>query len=1074
MSSHRFGPFILLLTLCAAFLVGCGGSSGDNGTAAPAPPTPPPAGGILAGTAGSPAIDAMPATDIGAALAADFGGDGRLLSRMGVLFLPGATVGQVNAAAAAVEAGLAFSQPQSLMAVLAVPRQPDLAALLAQVDLLNQQPGVAGAWSMAALATGRLPGEETGTPIPAADLAYLLPMRFPAAWNAANLLAGCESRRVPVLVLDVFDEPVPAAFLERIPATSFTGDPTNLPLPSGSKDRGDHGYLVTQVMAALPDGGRPTGAHPDAACLSIEPVGAGGLSAEEAILKLGGRIASIGGPTILQSSLAFRPPLCDQDGNCLDESEAYEPSGELLRQSLIERIATAIRWAGFLGAGDNASLLIIDSAGNDADNVMGQRYAGLRDASLASSFAMVTTLPDLADAWGSEGSGAAGWIPRLSNGATDPTRPNIALEPEVLLILQDEFDQTGKSAFTGALNVATVGALGRPPGGVVTSAETLSRAAFSNPGASLYAVAEGMQLGALNDLGEDNFSGTSFAAPQVSGLAAYLWLLSDALRSREVADTLALIEVTAQHGAAGDPGIVDAYQAVLALDRLDPQQAVRRAILDVNGDGRFDEDDLEAYVAAFEEYGGGQTAVIPDFSRFDLNGDGFTGGSRAAPMQLEPGNLPLTAEPEFGVLVILVEDEPEIFNQAEVTDLQALCYFAYRTDPQLYTGSPDRREELLGAERCSRPVTLSAVFPQSFSGNADLDIEARRVDETGESQPLAGVPLRFSPTCAVIATPTGFTDENGRFNVLVTPAADCTEVSVLVEALDSLEEGSRVFASIGVSASVLTGEPTDPGGTGVPVEARNRLGLVSFVPSARFRSGGGALRTQFFFDQGFDLIDDRSMSNGLPAEPFAYDEEEPLIRTISSPGLGSATFTINLRYSENLSGIGAGGFGSPAGIVNLSATCSAEVFHEPGVSRSCSVDTANPGNPSPPANCWEPRGMAHAQFSLSVRDNVNHAVLANVAVNATLTGVSDPALNLPRDQTRVIAPIPDDFNLDVLGSESGVPGAAVSASRSGTAVESSFSFEVEVIVQCEGVDDDAYPLKSEATLNFSAQGVSGD
>jgi len=196
---------------------------------------------------------------------------------------------------------------------------------------------------------------------------------------------------------------------------------------------------------------------------------------------------------------------------------------------------------------------------------------------------------------------------------------------------------------------------------------------------------------------------------------------------------------------------------------------------------------------------------VPDFSRFDLNGDGFTGGLRVAPMQLDPGDLPLTAAPEFGALVALVENDEEVFNQAGVTDLQALCFLAYRTGPQLYTGSTVRREELLGAERCSRPITLSTIFPQAFSGDADLDVlvTLRVTGPAGSTvqEPLADLLVRFSPNCASVSAAERSTDQAGRANVRVTPAQGCNSVSVRVDVLDN---GALIASEI-VTATVSTG-----------------------------------------------------------------------------------------------------------------------------------------------------------------------------------------------------------------------------------------------------------------------------
>src|SRR5262249_46092148 len=132
--------------------------------------------------------------------------------------------------------------------------------------------------------------------------------------------------------------------------------------------------------------------------------------------------------------------------------------------------------------------------------------------------------------------------------------------------------------------------------------------------------------------------GTSQAAPQVAGLAAYVWSLAPDLTPQQLA---ALLEATALRtpvpgaspvvadcGSVPPAPTIDAYEAVLSIDAAGPpdpsNSPVRAAILDVDGDGDFDQDDLAEFVGKLIDPATdvARESEDPDFSRWDLNGDG--------------------------------------------------------------------------------------------------------------------------------------------------------------------------------------------------------------------------------------------------------------------------------------------------------------------------------------------------------------------------------------------------------------------------------------------------------------------
>src|SRR6185295_8010214 len=74
-----------------------------------------------------------------------------------------------------------------------------------------------------------------------------------------------------------------------------------------------------------------------------------------------------------------------------------------------------------------------------------------------------------------------------------------------------------------------------------------------------------------------------------------------------------------------------------AADASPATMPVRLALLDLNDTGSFDQDDLFSFVSVYVDNATGEEfePTEPSYSRFDLNGDGYTGGSRTARFDLD-------------------------------------------------------------------------------------------------------------------------------------------------------------------------------------------------------------------------------------------------------------------------------------------------------------------------------------------------------------------------------------------------------------------------------------------------------
>ncbi len=213
-------------------------------------------------------------------------------------------------------------------------------------------------------------------------------------------------------------------------------------------------------------------------------------------------------------------------------------------------------------------------------------------------------------------------------------------------------------------------------------------------------------------------SGTSMASPQAAGVAALVWALAPDLSVPQVRDLLLATALDDPGGtgagcnAAAPQPVVDAYAAVLAA----AGDAAWRAILDVDGNLRFDEFDLERFVDAFAGLG-----ATLDYGRLDLNGDGRTGELA------RDERVDLDGDGAYGPVSVAVRDGlgrdvSRFFDERAVSDADVLCHQAYGGP---YAGDPAARDALVG-DRCAGGPIVTITSPRDglVSGFSDQTFRA--------------------------------------------------------------------------------------------------------------------------------------------------------------------------------------------------------------------------------------------------------------------------------------------------------------------------------------------------------------
>jgi hypothetical protein len=233
-------------------------------------------------------------------------------------------------------------------------------------------------------------------------------------------------------------------------------------------------------------------------------------------------------------------------------------------------------------------------------------------------------------------------------------------------------------------------------------------------GGTLSAIGHGVHSFTVSNTGTSTTGGTSFAAPQVAGLAAYIWSLKPSLTAQEVIEILQNTAKSAPNSTLGancnqapiQQNVIDAYDAVLAAGG----KKARLALLDIVGSGtsdnnpndRFDEVDLEEFDAYYTLF----SPTILAYLLYDLNGDGFIGGTSKESFDLDNDG-------SFGVVKLTLGCNDVSYDESALTDLDILCYYAYEgplkgeKDP-LYEGDLNERNAILG-KKCGYAAATASI-----------------------------------------------------------------------------------------------------------------------------------------------------------------------------------------------------------------------------------------------------------------------------------------------------------------------------------------------------------------------------
>lgn len=704
---------------CLALVPECGDGILDPGEQCP----------LLEGPGDGPALDATFDLVTGEGVPDDevsLDGDGLPIARtqVEIAFDPTATVSAVNAVVTSISGRIVSMLEDVLVLLVAIPDPGDLANLDAVVASLEANPIV----RYVNRATFDEPADLPANYMPgSADLPKIdnqLAVRAPAAWSARAALPSSVLTRPLVVVGDFFGGGAPDARTDVI----------DIDADYGSGALNAHGYHVLGIIAALWGGdtstaGLATGIMPSTSNVRTVDNVTGPMSKlstpqfENDMLQ---RVRAHAGPVVLNTSVQFRCKTAAQvTANCNATTAAKRAL------TWIEKVRGTM---GIFGGTPSLEGRFLHLAAGGNVSVPGDT-----DATVATAYAAARLLQPIYD------------MPLIGDPSLVPNLTNV-------LVVENVINSTSEPFRPTCLNDNS-----KRPGEI------------AGIGTDVYSLTAPM--GAAG-----NLTGTSFATPQVAGLAAWVWSLDPSLTPQDLAE---LLQITARdEPQLVDPRctsdvpkpVIDAYAAVLSADRNLTDAPVRRAILDVvdasgalGTNGRFDERDLERFLTEFDAAAGAL-----DYSRFDLNGDGRTGGDETDRVDLD-----VNRPPEW-TMVDRPDGLGDPYDERAVTDLDVLCYYAHSP---LYVGSTDDRAALLAGRPCPILKLAASLASTITPGTPEpLLVSVGEEDDMG-SRPVENAYVELTATGGSVAPTSGTTDARGELTAQVSVDTTASAVEVLVRVL---------------------------------------------------------------------------------------------------------------------------------------------------------------------------------------------------------------------------------------------------------------------------------------------------
>ncbi len=733
---------------------------------------------------------------------------GLLLDKIDVYFAPTATVAQVNAAIQSVNGSISAMATGAPAVVIQIPIAPDATTLVQTAQGLAQLPGILDAQPGVMSGDLSLPGPDyAGTENIQHLAAARFPAAFSVLSNPSlGVLNQCPLQsQIAVIVTDNFDSdpnanpPVLSStvdFANRLPSfvLEVFDDHDGNPTPNIVSVGNPHGNEMTMILAAIWGQGGVAGtgllgAAP--ACVTVHGINAQGHSALDnayAIWFVANRLITLdasgnpAGPSvILNYSRKEAPNWCGFSNNSYDDC-ADVNSTDIETDKYIGRPAaraeTALTWRGLVSKNLGTSgleywqrILVVTSAGNEANTPASILYPGAGFATAESFLTLAGTSEDLLALI----QDSALWAPTSTRPA-DATGigpyPDLTATPEEAIHIGTLESNLGAnlSQFGSTIVAGATSTYLPPPGTTLPKLDQWRAAvapwldagdpekgggsnALSSADHSLYTMGQNIAASCSPFYSPDaNYTGvpcmihtgTSGSAPQISGLAALLWVVEGALvqplyqgdqtqllSAQPASATVNLLTSTARPLAAistpNTPNtIIDALAALLSLDPAQPVTAasspVRLYLLDVNQDGAFNAADVQAFVQKYYTDPNRFTAKqisagdIPDYSVFDLNGDGYTGNWTTTTFDLDPTGSTQRGAPNLTVVSETLPDGHTLhFDETAVSDLDVMCYYAYSGLFDVSTDSSGGIRDTLGCDA----VVIMAESGDTLSGGSD-------------------------------------------------------------------------------------------------------------------------------------------------------------------------------------------------------------------------------------------------------------------------------------------------------------------------------------------------------------------